>query len=176
MMSFNINGKVLTNALVFQVVWFVCVLDNNAYAALSVAILVGIHAALFHISSRDWAVILTFSIVGYLGDCLIATLLNFQYNNDLPFFGPLWLLGLWVAFSTTLNHSMKWIFNTPYHTLLIGLLLVPLSYLAGINLSNSDQLNTSISYETLYIYEGIWWAFILLTYQKFIYKQATDNE
>ena len=175
-MSLNINGKFLTNALVFQAVWFICVLGNNVYAAISVMILVCIHKSLFNISSKDWVVLLAFSITGYLGDSIIAKLLNFQYSNDLPFIGPLWLLGLWVAFSTTLNHSMKWIFKTPYHAILIGLLLVPLSYLAGINLSNSDQLNTSNSYAILFLIEGIWWACLLLAYQKMISKQATDNE
>jgi hypothetical protein len=163
------NTKLIINAVSFQIVWFICVQGNNLNAVLATIILLSLHQFIYKMNFKIWPVLIAFSLLGYLGDSLIARLLLIEYSDNLNPLAPLWLLSLWLSFATTLNHSMKWLFKTPYLTICIALFIVPLSYLAGINLSDSTL---SGSYQLFYISEGIWWAALLMGYQKL----ATFNE
>ena len=120
---------------------------------------------LFKTNAKVWLVLLLFSLVGYLGDTAITLLIDLKYSNSFETFAPIWLLSLWIAFSTTLNHSMNWLFNSPLIALAAGLLLVPLSYVAGITLSDS-AINDP--YWMFIVAEGAWWAVLLVCYQLFI--------
>lgn len=157
------TGKVILNALGFQVVWFICVQGNNLNAALACIVLMIFHQFVFKINLKAWPLLIAFSLVGYLGDSIIAGVLQIRYTDSLSHLAPLWLLSLWLAFATTLNHSMKWIFKTPTLTMCIALFVVPISYLIGINLSGSALRG---SYSVFYFVEGVWWTALLLSYQK----------
>ena len=58
---------------------------------------------------------------------------------------------------------MQWLFKTPILTIFIALGFVPLSYLVGIEISGSSLQST---YGLFYIIEGLWWAILLIGYQK----------
>jgi hypothetical protein len=49
-------------------------------------------------------------------------------------FAPYWMLSLWIAFATTLNHSLRWLMSRPAAAGLAGLIGGPLAYLAGAKL------------------------------------------
>lgn len=158
------NTKLLINAFAFQIVWFICVQGNNLYAALATLGLILLNQQIFKTNAKVWLVLLLFSIVGYLGDTAITLFIDLKYSNSLQSFAPIWLLSLWLAFSTTLNHSMNWLFNSPFIALAAGLLLVPLSYIAGITLSDSTMNDP---YWMFILAEGTWWALLLISYQIF---------
>jgi uncharacterized protein DUF2878 len=44
------------------------------------------------------------------------------------------MLSLWIAFATTLNHSLRWLMTRPVGAALAGALGGPLAYLAGARL------------------------------------------
>lgn len=164
------NKTLLVNAIAFQVVWFICVQGHNLLALLAAIVLLFIYKLTVNPSLKTWQALLTFSLIGYLGDGIIAMLFNVNYSaTSDPLLSPIWLLALWLAFSTTLNHSMSWLFTSYYLTISIALLMVPLSYLAGITLSGSSLTHAtgSILYWLFFISEGLWWAILLLSYQKF---------
>lgn len=166
------NTKLLINAFAFQIVWFICVQGHNIYAAIATIGLIGLNQYLFKTNAKVWLVLLLFSLVGYLGDTAITQFIDLQYSSSFETFAPIWLLSLWFAFSTTLNHSMNWLFSSPFIALVAGLLLVPLSYLAGITLSDS-VINDP--YWIFVLAEGVWWALLLVTYQRFIYPKETTH-
>lgn len=161
--SASLNTKMILNAIGFQVVWFICVQGNNLNAAIATIALLFFHQLIFRMNLKAWPILIAFSFVGYLGDSVIANILHIQYTDGLTHLAPLWLLSLWLAFATTLNHSMQWLFKTPILTLLIALAFVPMSYLIGIKISGSFLHS---AYALFYTIEGLWWAILLIGYQK----------
>jgi hypothetical protein len=163
------NKKVIANALGFQILWFICVQGNNLNAALAAIGLLCLHKFIFKIGLKAWPILIAFSLIGYLGDSVLANNFHLNYRDNLDPLAPLWLLSLWLAFSTTLKHSMQWLFNSKYLTVFIAILIVPISYFAGIQLSGSTfslPINSTMPYWAFYIAEGIWWATLLLGYKK----------
>jgi len=47
-----------------------------------------------------------------------------------------WLICLWIVFSTLLNHSLRWLQSQLFIAVLLGALMAPFSYYAGIRLTN----------------------------------------
>lgn len=74
---------------------------------------------------------------GYLVDSVLglAGVLEFRVDN----FGgrllaPLWLLGLWLVFATTLGSSLSWLSSRPRLAAVLGAVFGPVSYYAGFTL------------------------------------------
>jgi hypothetical protein len=177
--KFLANKNSIINAVGFQLVWFVCVQGNDLNAAVAVVLLLVVYLMMFRIDFKILMGLIVFSLVGYMGDGVIAMLFHLDYlgsldyNDHLIFLAPVWLLGLWIGFATTLNHSMQWLFKTPFLTIFIALFIVPVSYFAGIKLSGStfnisiDALRSgSMPSELFFVAEGIWWAVLLIGYKK----------
>ena len=59
---------------------------------------------------------------------------GYLYKNDLFIHPPIWIICIWVGFSTTLNHSMSWMKERVILMILCGLFFGPISYLAGLGL------------------------------------------
>lgn len=158
-----LNKKLIVNAIAFQIVWFICVQGNNLNAALAAIVLLSLHQLMFKLELKTWPVLIGFSLLGFLGDSALAKIFQLDYSDHLDPLAPLWLLFLWLSFATTANHSMKWLFSSPYLTVFVAIFIVPISYLVGIKLSASTLLG---SYPLFYISEGIWWAVLLIGYGK----------
>lgn len=170
--SASLNKKMMLNALGFQIVWFICVQGNNLNAAIAAIALLFFHQWVFRMNLKSWPILIAFSFLGYLGDSVIANILQIQYADGLTHLAPLWLLSLWLAFATTLNYSMQWLFKTPVLTLLIALAFVPMSYLLGIEISGSSLHS---AYALFYTIEGLWWAILLISYQKLSTFQGIEH-
>lgn len=135
----------LINLGSFNIVWFICVQGNNTLAALSTVLLLFTHCLFFVRSKTEIFVIAVFSTIGYTFDSLLATfsIIHFSAQFSGNFFGihytlaPTWLLCLWVAFSTTLAHSLSWLATRKVLAALLACIFSPLSYFAGAALSDS---------------------------------------
>ena len=186
------NKQIIANAIGFQLVWFVCVQGNSIYAVAAALALLVLYRLTFRTNFKTWKALCIFSVLGYLGDGIIAYTFQLNYaevtslvpssipaeaaslwigsieSTFPPLLAPLWLLSLWVAFATTLNHSMKWILKTPLLTTAIGLFLVPLSYIAGIKLSSSQFMVSlsDLNSVMFFLVEGLWWVLLLSAYKK----------
>ena len=159
----------IVNAIIFQCCWFLAVLviTEVTLIALAIALIVYFYS-LNSVSKNLYFMALTLivlSLVGYIGDSIIAWQTGLVYSDNIGNLAPVWLLVLWIAFSTTLPFSMTWIFIKPWLTVIIGLCLAPMSYVAGIHLSNSYFIEEG-SYPTFFVIEGIWWAILLTSYRK----------
>jgi hypothetical protein len=173
------NKKIIVNAIGFQLAWFICVQGNDLFAVLVVTALIILYQMMFNTRLKTWKVLIVFVLLGYLGDGVISIIFNLAYSsslndgNDLNVLAPLWLLSLWLAFATTLNHSMRWLFKTPYLTVFVALFFVPISYFAGITMSGSTFSTSTGSFNigsltngTFFLVEGVWWAILLVSYKR----------
>ena len=87
-------------------------------------------------------------IAGLIGLLFDGALLNFDliiYNDPgLPYpFTPIWIVMLWMIFAMTLNHSLAWLSQKYYLSILFGAIGGPLAYIAGEKLGAITLLSTN---------------------------------
>lgn len=117
------------NALLFQVGWFVCVLERGLLALAATALILGMHLFRHREQPREWLCIAVIAFIGVLQDFLLIQLNVLQFDGQpVP---PLWLVAIWLLFASTLNHSLKWLQQRWWLAALLGAISGPLSYLAG---------------------------------------------
>lgn len=128
---------IITNALLFQVGWFVCILWGNL-----AAILFTVPALVFHFITSatrlaDVVAVIIAVTIGIIHDSVLIHTghIVFVESTIIP---PLWIMCLWALLGITLNHSMQWIYSRPLWSALLGAISGPLSYLAGVELSAAE--------------------------------------
>jgi hypothetical protein len=131
------------NALLFQANWFVCVFARIHWLLISTIILLIVHGFIFVKVKQEWGLILTFALTGFLLDSIIAYLGLVMFNplESITIgkitLAPLWLLGLWLSFSTCLCHCLK-IFQQRQRLLcIITVFAIPLNYFIGAKLTQT---------------------------------------
>jgi len=127
----------ITNALLFQVGWFVCILWGDL-----AAIFFTLPALIFHFSKSslplaDMVAVIIAIAIGFIHDSVLIHTGHIVFIES-TIASPLWLICLWALLGITLNHSMQWIYSRPLWSALLGTLCGPLSYLAGVELSAAD--------------------------------------
>lgn len=145
------------NAVLFQVGWFVCVLGGNSVSVLAVIVMLLCHWLFVSKNSGEWKSILFVAVLGVLIDSLLFSLsvLVFPQHDLLP---PIWLMSLWIIFATTLNHAFKWLQSHLMLAVWVGGIFGPLSYLAGVKLTDVDFGISSVY--ALLILSVIWAIFL----------------
>ena len=123
------------NFAAYQVAWFAVLLGvarghGVAGAAVSLSVTVahvGMRRDLVEIKLIGAALVL-----GTLVDGALAMSGQVRFSDDWPSgFAPYWMLALWMAFATTLNHSLRWMMTRPLAAAVGGTVGGPLAYLAG---------------------------------------------
>jgi hypothetical protein len=123
----------ITNAVLFQVGWFVCILCGSFWAGVFTLAAIAFHFMMVQ-QRRDDTVAVLIAIA--IGSLLLHTgQIQFAESAYLP---PLWLVCLWALLGITLNHSLVWIYSRPLWSALLGAIAAPLSYLAGVSLSSAE--------------------------------------
>jgi apolipoprotein D and lipocalin family protein len=128
------------NIVAYQIAWFACVL-SAAYgvpwigAAVAIAVVV-VHIGLVDKRTAELKLIGAAVVVGLLVDTVLlrSEALRFVSGTWPEGFAPYWMLSLWAAFATTLNHSLRWVARRPLVATLLGAIGGPLAYLAGAKL------------------------------------------
>ena len=124
----------LTNAALFQLGWFACVVGGN-----SLWLLVPLAALVIHLLwiSR-WAdegrLILSVVLLGTTVDSTLRWLGVFDFADVAPLI-PLWLMLLWALLATTLRHCLAWSAHPWWLASALGAIGGPLSYYAGSQLA-----------------------------------------
>lgn len=117
------------NAILFQIGWFVCVFERSTVALVTAALILLTHLAINRQQRWEWFAIPLLASVGLIQDFILAQMNVLQFSTgQLP---PLWLVGVWLMFVTTLNHSLKWLQQRWLLAAVLGAICGPLSYLAG---------------------------------------------
>ncbi|WP_228160573.1 DUF2878 domain-containing protein [Marinobacter bohaiensis] len=127
----------VTNFALFQVGWFACVLFPGVGAALLALVIVGAHLA-FVSQSRiaEARFILLGTAVGSLLDGLWFRLDVLAEPGTLPLWTPIWLVGLWAVFMTTLAHSLAWVGERRWLPYVLAPLAGPFAYWSATRLGD----------------------------------------
>jgi hypothetical protein len=127
----------LTNVLLFQVGWFVCILFASQWAVLYTLVAGCVHFYWSQTRVRDAIAVVLCLLIGVVHDSVLihAGLIRFVESSLWP---PLWLMCLWLLLGITLNHSLRWVYERPYWSAMLGAISGPLSYLAGVKLSSAE--------------------------------------
>ncbi|WP_455223022.1 DUF2878 domain-containing protein [Kaarinaea lacus] len=128
----------LINFILFQLGWFAGVIGAawqlEWLAVSSIVLIIFIHIA-FLVEDRkaELQLVLTAGIIGLLLDSILITLGVFTPVNgwSVNNIAPLWLVGIWMLFGTTLNHSLRWMQQRYLIAAVMGFVFAPLAYWAG---------------------------------------------
>ncbi len=177
--------RLLLNLLIFQAAWWFAVL-SAAGGRPSAGLWAGLVALAAHLAnsparrSEVWLLPLlagagyvvdsAFFAAGWLSAVVAAPALDSNAavaavvaggaassaTGGLPL-APLWILGLWLAFTTTLTGVMRWFLNRPLAAAALGALSGPASYAAGAALGALRVTGPTMTYAAL---AGAWAALL----------------
>jgi hypothetical protein len=132
------NAKLIVNFVTFQIAWFACVLGAaNAMpwqAFLFVVIIVLLQLILSKANlKKEITLMILIALIGGVFDQLILNhgLLSYSSHGWSNAMVPIWIIGLWIAFGSTLNVSLKWLRGSPKLAILFGAVGGPLAYLGA---------------------------------------------
>lgn len=124
--------KRFLNAVLFQVVWFVCLLAGSVWALVATFIYLWIHDRYFMRTRKEWRLLFTFAMLGFVIDSTLFQLGVFSNQDSSGVnLAPLWLICLWASTATLFAHSLS-VFRARYRLLvIIGAIGPVFSYYAG---------------------------------------------
>jgi hypothetical protein len=144
--QFSVRQKI-ANFVLFQVGWFACIFGGaSGHVVASVLFslaLVAISVWQTPFKKNTLALFGKIGLYGLVGDTLLLQLGFLQFNSPVPFafLSPIWMWILWILFASTLNQSMAWLLGKPLMGALLGGILGPLSYIAGVELGAASWGN-----------------------------------
>jgi hypothetical protein len=127
----------VTNAVLFQVGWFACVLGAARQAPwiglAAVAAIAAWHVANARERGRELRLLLLAMAVGALFETLLvqAGWLRFDAGVWMAGVAPAWMVALWALFATTLNVSLRALRDRLWLAALLGGIGAPLAYFGG---------------------------------------------
>ncbi|MGA1663353.1 MAG: DUF2878 domain-containing protein [Methylophilaceae bacterium] len=155
----------LINFILFQSIWFILILAaaHESFYGLVIGLLL-ILVQYWHgkLMVPDFKLILASVIVGFAHDTSLNYFKFIQYNIDFnTYYSPFWIIGLWISFALTINHSLAWLGNKKLLQMIFGLIGGPLAYIAGEKLGAIYMINTM----TLYVLALSWACITPLLFQ-----------
>lgn len=162
------------NFVLFQAGWLVCVLYTNAAAAGLIVLLVAFHLAFISQSRMsELQFIGAGTVIGGLLDGLwfnTGILENGVSGFQLT---PVWILGLWAAFTTTLSHSLSWIGSKSWLPFVCAPVAGPFAYWSASKLGAVQMPDLTLSLSALAL--GWLLVFPLLLYiRKTLYPELVQ--
>ena len=151
----------IINFILFQLAWFACVIGAGKgmpwLGVMVTALVLSWH--LYQAKNIKAELLLLFFalLIGATYDQSLLSLGNINYLNNgwSNAIVPVWILALWLAFTTTLNVSLRWMHNKPLVAVIFGAIGGPLAYLGAEKLG-AVVLHGATSYVAL----SIGWAII----------------
>ena len=125
------------NAVLFNVAWLLCVLGGNQVALTTAVLLVAFHIVFVSGVYQEMFFIAGVTALGYTIDSIIFANKILISPSEYSL-APLWLLALWMCFSTTLNHCFRVLQKRLRLAALLGAIAGTSSYLAGVRLSEVE--------------------------------------
>ena len=161
MISLSDRTLQIINAIGFQGVWWSVVFLKNGSLPL-VALFIGINFYLHrHRSYEEWKWVFLVFLLGITGDSLLSGLGVIVFDTK-SFLLPMWMIGLWLSFSCTLNSSLSWVFHGSFYKVgLIGAAGGASSYWAADRLEVL-QISQPLIWSLSFI--GLFWFLIFSVY------------
>lgn len=125
---------IVVNALAFQAVWFAFV-AGAAHGWWWAGFVVLAPFAAWQLAKSAWpradlALVVVAAALGFACDSLFAWSGMLEYATPFPSRGvaPIWIVGLWVGFALTLNHSLAFLKRRPVVAGVLGAVSGPFAY------------------------------------------------
>ncbi len=148
--------RILANVLIYQLIWFACVLGGTPGALASLPLL-ALHLVLSRVRRADLQLMALLLAAGLLIDGALQFFGFFSFRTGgQPI--PLWLAVVWLGLAILPHHSLSWLKGRPLLAFAFGASGGPLAYWAGVRLeaaSFSWPLATSIL--VLALIWGLFW-------------------
>jgi hypothetical protein len=167
----GVSEKPIINFIGFQLIWWLCVLFNDA-TILICCLLLTVHLAYHSRPLAEFKSMLVIGAIGYCIDSLLTTLGVFEFSNH-AWLAPMWLGVLWLGFATNISCLSSNLALSPFLLAIIGFVLVPFSYIGAAHL-NAVVLpyGTAITWLTI----AMIWAFLLPLLFNVQYMLRRQNE
>ena len=129
--------KNILNLLLFQVGWFLCVYfvasQSEWLAIISLGAVILVHLLIVKNYVNELKIIFTAGLAGLILDTVLINTGVFIPVSDYMTsnIAPVWLIGLWMLFGISLNHSLRWLQQRYLMAAVLGLISAPLAYYAG---------------------------------------------
>ncbi len=124
--------KIFINVLLYQLIWFLCVLGGNIGAMAALPLLL-LHLALTRSRGADLKIMGMMLFLGLLVDGILQQIGFFIFTNP-GFPIPLWLIVIWLGLAITPHHSLAWLKTRPVLSAVFGAVGGPVAYWAGARL------------------------------------------
>lgn len=163
----------LLNFAAYQLAWFAVVIGaarEMAWAGALVALLVVIVHLAFRREAVEFRLIGAALLLGLLVDGALALSGQVRFADAWPQnLAPYWMSSLWIAFATTLNHSLRWLMRRPAVAAAGGAIGGPLAYLAGAKLGALSFVSAATALPLI----GILWALAMCALSLVVVRAAT---
>ena len=162
-----VNKKNLFTIFGFKLVWLSCILGEIYINSLFGFLVGGLFIFFFLIfnDKKNFSIkiILFYSLAGYSFDSLLSYFELYTIDAKTSFiFLPLWFLVLWPSFACLLIDVLVFLKNKKIFSTILGAIIGPLSYYAGI----SSGL-ASISNIVVLLLISFFWSLMMFVYSKF---------
>ena len=165
------NRKNIINFLVFQVNWAICVFGAaKGYPWLGVIfVLIWV---IIHLYIHRLFVFIELPVLFFTG-LIVNNFIAFPAYAQLGHLSPLWMVALWISFSTTFRHSMSWLRHKYIFASVFAFIGGPLAYFAGQKIGAINGINTLSSVMAI----GIFWALVFpsILYALNYYEKKMGN-
>ncbi len=152
--------KVFINFVMYQLAWLTCVLGaayQLPWLALIVALIfIGTQLVWTPHPANELALLFIAGVIGAVFDQLLLNhgIIQYQAHGWSGAIVPIWIIGLWIAFASTLNVSLRWLRDYRVAQILLGMMGGPVAYYAAEKLGAVTVTVTPASYIVL----GIGWG------------------
>lgn len=167
------TARIVLNFVLFQVGWFACVLGAaNQLPWLGFVIaasLAGIQLAFVAKPVKELQLLLVACVIGATFDQLILNhgVVHYQANGWSAGLVPVWIIGLWMVFASTLNASLRWLREKYVIGVLFGAIGGPLAYMAAEKLGAVTLTITPSSHIVLAVGWGVLTPLLMRLSKKF---------
>ena len=148
----------------YQLTWITCIV-GEIFNLPFIGFFIGlIYLSFFFYNQsnliRALKIILIFAIIGYSFDSLMNLLNIYNFKSKL-FVGylPIWLVVLWLSFATLFVDLLNFLKTRSYFAILLGIILAPPTYYAGMPLGILKIDNIIYFFITMIIFWGLYLNF-----------------
>ncbi|WP_455376852.1 DUF2878 domain-containing protein [Petrachloros mirabilis] len=131
---------VLSNFILFQIAWFVCVWSaaaNQPWIGVLVTIgVIGVDLLQALLPKKQIQLVLLALAIGLVFDSFLVLQgwLKYSSGNLVPNLAPYWIVAMWGLFATLLNVSLRWMRGRWITAAVFGALGGPAAYYGGLRL------------------------------------------
>lgn len=153
----SIQHKIVSFVL-FNALWLSAVAGRENYIVLSGLLLIFQFLYSVAVAKVSWILILRLFAVGLLLEAISISLGIIDFAGG---YFPLWLVMLWLGFTSMAPVALDWLVPKPVFAILVGTVSGPISYVAGIKLGAGTTDSMSVVIAAYAVIWGLMMAYFV---------------